>query len=148
MKRFVSVWNMLKKKRGFTLIEVIVAVMIITIVIMALLQMRGNSSHMFLNFSKKLEVNQYISFINLDTNQSDENYNTTIDKMLNDFDIENDLRKKLKNIKVKIIYQKLKQIDLSQNEDDNVSSDVIFEIDKMILKTDTASTSLIRLNLQ
>ena len=142
---------MLRGKKGFTLIEVMVAVVIISTVIMALLVMRGNSSHMFMSFSDKLELNQYISFLISNTKPNGDNNTTTIENILSDFDINDDLRKKLKNIKVKIIYQELTQIDLNQDSDnnnENNSSSKIFEINKMILKTDKTSTSLLRLNTQ
>lgn len=139
---------MIRSKKGFTLIEVMIAVVIISTVIMALLVMRGNSSHMFMSFSDKLELNQYISFLTSNTKPNGDNNTTTIENILSDFDINDDLRKKLKNIKVKIIYQELTQIDLSQNNNENNSSSKIFEINKMILKTDKTSTSLLRLNTQ
>lgn len=140
-----------RNKNGFTLIEVMVSVIIISTVIMALLVMRGNSSHMFMNFSNKLELNQYLSFLTSNTKPNGDTNTTTIENILSDFNINNNLRKKLKDIKVKIIYQELNQIDLSKNSDknsENNNSDTIFEINKMILKTDKTSTSLLRLNTQ
>jgi len=140
-----------RNKNGFTLIEVMVAVVIISTVIMALLVMRGNSSHMFMNFSNKLELNQYLSFLTSNTKPNGDTNTTTIENILSDFNIDNNLRKKLKDIKVKIIYQELNQIDLSKNSDKNSednNSNTIFEINKMILKTDKTSTSLLRLNTQ
>jgi len=48
---------------AFTLIEVIVAVMIVSVVIAALLQMRGNTSYKFLEIKKMMHKNNIFSLI-------------------------------------------------------------------------------------
>ena len=145
MKRFVSVWDM---RKAFTLIEVMVAVLIISVVITALFQMKGNSSHIFLNLSKKLEINQYSSFLISNDNYGFEKQTTTLDELLGNFKVEDELRQELKKAKIEVIYQELEQIDMSEQSDENASSGMIFEIGKTILKTDKSSVSLIRLRVQ
>lgn len=145
MKRFVSAYNM---RRGFTLIEVMVAVLIISVVIMALFQMRGNSSHIFLNINKKLQTNQYMSFLISNTDYGFEKKNITLDMLLDDFDVESDLKLELKKVKVQVEYQELKQIDMSEQNDENITSNVIFEVGKTILKSDLSSASLLRFRIQ
>lgn len=133
---------------AFTLIEVMVAVLIISVVIMALLQMKGNSSHIFLELKKRVEINQYSTFIIANDNYGFEKDVTSLDKILDEFDLSNDLRRELKRVKVEVIYQELKQIDISEYSDVNISSSVIFEMGKTILKTDKSSVSLLRFRLQ
>jgi len=154
MNRFVSAWNMRKVRAGFTLIEVMIAVVIISTVIMALLEMRGNSSHLFLNFGKKLEVNQFASFLVSNSEYGFEDDKTTLDKLLSDYDITDDLRRELKNTKLEILHQELKTIDTSEDSeeledsDENISSSMVFEISKSLMKFEETSTSLIRFRVQ
>ena len=145
MKRFVSVWDM---RKAFTLLEVMVAVLIISIVIMALLQMRGHSAHIFSSLTQKLEINQYLSFLVSNDDYGFEQDSLSADKLLKDFDLERDLRQNLKKVKINLIYQELESIDLDEQDDDNPSSGMIFETGKTILKTDKSSVSLPRIRLQ
>lgn len=64
MKRSVSDLGMAKKMRkAFTLIEVMVSVMIITVVVMALYAMNGNTSFIYEKSVHAMPVNQYLSFL-------------------------------------------------------------------------------------
>jgi len=66
---------------------------------------------------------------------------------VNNFDLDDDLRRKLKEQKAKIIYQKLDTIDLS--EDDNSSgSQLSLEIGKSILKVNNISNGFLRLQIK
>jgi len=149
MKQFVSVWDM---RKAFTLIEVMVAVVIVSVVIMALLQMRGNSTHMFLNIGTKSKISQYSSFLISNSVYGFENKIVSLDKLLDDFELENDLRRRVKQSRVELIYQKLETLDMSENNsndaEETVNSNIAFEIGKTILKTDTSSTGLFRLRVQ
>ncbi len=77
-------------------------------------------------------------------------------RLAEDFDLESDLRRKLKAIKVELDYEELAIIDTSEYEDneDNEneeitgSSGIIFEIGKTVLKTEEFSASLIRIKIQ
>ena len=138
-------WDM---RKAFTLLEVMVAVLIISIVIMALLQMRGHSAHIFSSLTQKLQVNQYLSFLVSNDDYGFEQDNLTADKLLKDFDVERGLRQSLKKVKIDLIYQELDPIDLAELDDENLSSGMIFEIGKTILKTDVSSVSLPRIRLQ
>ena len=138
---------------AFTLIEVMVAVMIISVVIAALLQMRGNSTHLFLNMNQKSKVNQFSSFFISNDNYGYENKTTSLDELIPEFEVEDDLRRELKNIKVDVIYQELATIDMSEfdmdsDQDDAAASSMVFEIGKTILKTQDSSVALLRLKLQ
>jgi len=135
-------------RKAFTLLEVMVAVLIISVVIMALLEMRGHSSHIFSSLTQKLEINQYLSFLVSNNDYGFEQDTITADKLLKDFDLDTNLRQSLKKIKVDLLYQELNSIDLNEQGDENLSSSMIFEIGKTILKTDKSSVSLPRIRLQ
>ncbi len=155
-------------RSAFTLIEVMVAVMIISVVILALLNMQGNSSFIFSKLTKDAQVNQYASFFISNTDYGFENKNVRMDALVKEFDVENKLRRELKNVKVEVIYQELEKIDMQEYEDtENTldeydeqgvlkqnSSSMAFEVGKTILKVkgrdakEEASTSLIRLRMQ
>ena len=137
---------MLNSKKAFTLIEVMVAVMIISVVIMALLQMNGNTAHLFSKFNSQLKINQYASLFIANKNYGFEKEDIKLDDLLIDFDVDDKLRRELKNIKVELIYEVLDNIDLSESED--ATSSLIFETGKTILKVNDSSTALVRFRLQ
>ncbi|MEA1891997.1 MAG: prepilin-type N-terminal cleavage/methylation domain-containing protein [Campylobacterota bacterium] len=153
MKRFVSAWNMPKRRDAFTLIEVMISVMIISVVIMALLQMHGNSNHIFLKISSQLKTDQYASFFIANKEYGFEKDRLSLDDLISDFKVEDELRRELKKVKVELIYEELELIDMSeddesQDSDSQESSSVIFEVGKTILKMNDTTTSLIRLRIQ
>lgn len=139
------------KRSAFTLIEVMVAVMIVSIVIAALLQMRGDASNKFFNIKKMLDTTQYNSFLLAnDDKYGFERSNLDMKRLVDDFQVESDLRRKLSNMKVKIDYEQLQVIDTSEFDSDeqNSSTGIIFEIGKSILKVGAESSSLIRIRIQ
>jgi len=145
---------MIKASRAFTLIEVMVAVMIISVVIMALLTMRGNSTHIFSDLSSRVKINQFASLFISNTDYGFLKKSVTLEKLVSDFDIESDLRRELSNTKVEVIYQELNIIDMSEfdasdkESEAEVSSNMVFEIGKTVLKTPNSSTGLLRLRVQ
>ena len=134
-----------------------VAVMIVSVVIAALLQMQGNTTHKFFGIKEMMKTNQYNSFL---LSHSDkygfEESRMDMYRLVDDFDLESDLRRKLKAIKVELDYEELATIDTSdyqdsdENEDSELvgSSGIIFEIGKTILITDKFTSSLIRIRIQ
>ena len=153
---------MVKGRKAFTLIEVMVAVVIISTVIMALLTMSGNNTHMFSNFKSQIKINQYASFFISNDKYGLENEDVTLYKLVDEFDLETDLRRELKSIKVDVIYQVLDQIDMSEfddedqssddiredEEDESVNSSLIIEIGKTVLKLQDSSVALTRIQFQ
>ncbi|OIP55183.1 MAG: hypothetical protein AUK54_04340 [Helicobacteraceae bacterium CG2_30_36_10] len=142
-------------KSAFTLIEVLVSVMIISVVIMALIKMNANNTHIFSSLKQQTKTNQYASFLIANEEYGFENKSVLINDLLSEFDLQNDLRRELKNIKAEIIYQELQLIDMSEEdstletaEDTEVTSNIILEIGKSILKTDESSTALLRIGIQ
>lgn len=138
-----------------------VAVMIVSVVIAALLQMRGNTSHKFFGIKEMMQTNQYNSFL---LSQGDkygfEKSSIDMSSLVEDFELESDLRRKLKAIKVKLDYEELDTLDTSEyeetptddneNEDEEItgSSGIIFEIGKTVLESEGFSGSLIRIKIQ
>lgn len=157
---------MRKGRDAFTLIEVMVSVVIISTVIMALLELFANNSHIFSTLEKQNKSNQYLSFM-----LNNEDYGFIDDKitlydLVEDFDLENDLRRELKDVKIELVYQELDSIDMSDydpNEDEDNpindeeinpndkeqgSSNLIFEIGQSVLKFEDSSAALLRIRLQ
>ena len=145
---------MLKKpafKEAFTLIEVMVAVMIISVVIMALIQMYANNTHIFLSLKKQTKVNQYASLLIANEKYGWESDETNLYELVDGFNVEDDLRRELKNIKVKLLYQELQTLDMSEEdvyEEGAENSNVVFEIGKSVIQSIDSSTAMIRFKIQ
>ncbi len=154
---------MLKAKRAFTLIEVMIAVVIISTVVMALITMSGNNKYAFASYKNKTKVNQYASFFIANPDYGFENEKVYLDDLLSEFNVESDLRRELKKVKIELKYQKIEQIDMSEfdesdeesidadsneQEDKNVNSQLIIEIGKTVLNLDDTSVSLLRIQVQ
>lgn len=132
-------------KKAFTLIEVMVAVVIISVIIMALLQMYGNNIHIFSSLKKQTKMNEYTSFLIDHEIYGFENKEIDIYRLVDDFDLDTDLRKKLKNKNIKIIYRELEVRSLLEEE---VNSEMTFEIGKSIFQVNDMSSSLFRIKIQ
>ena len=142
---------MLQARRAFTLIEVMVSVMIISVVIMALLQMNANNIHIFSATKKHLKTNQYVSLLIASKDYGFEDKNIYLDDLIRDFELEDDLRRELKRIKVAILYQALDSIDLSKDTNDTQESSnsaIVLEIGKSVLKAKDDSSSIMRLRIK
>jgi prepilin-type N-terminal cleavage/methylation domain-containing protein len=137
----------MSKKKAFTLIEVMVSVMIISVVIMALLQMQGNNTHMFLKLKSNLNINQYASYLVSNKKYGFEKDSTNLYNLLSDFKLEDDLRRELKNIKIDIRYDELDRY-LDTNTTEETSSDMVLYIGKSVIEVDGSTTSLIRMKLR
>ena len=154
-----------KGRSAFTLIEVMVSVVIISTVIMALIKLFANNTHIFASLQKKNETSQSLSFMMSNYNYGFEDDKITLYNLVEDFDLESDLKRKLKDTKIELIYQELDKIDMSEfdgtdeeNEDlyeedveeevKNASSNLVFEIGKTVLKTGDSSSALMRIRLQ
>ena len=150
--------------RAFTLIEVMVAVVIISVVIMALIKLFANNSHIFSTLSDKSKNNQYLSFLVSPSHYGFADKDTTLYDLIKEFDIQSGLKRELKSVKVKLLYQELDSIDMaeydsededeseSETEEDNTqeraNSNMIFEIGKTVLKIEDASVSMLRIKQQ
>lgn len=138
-------------RKGFTFIEVMIAVVIISVVITALLEIYANNTYIFSKLEKKSETNQHLSFVISNPDYGLENKNTSLYELLKDFELDDSLRRQLKSVKVNLTYQKLEKIDMNEyesEEQEGSNSKMIFEIGKTILKVDEDSASIIRIKLQ
>ncbi|HIP20149.1 MAG TPA: prepilin-type N-terminal cleavage/methylation domain-containing protein [Sulfurimonas sp.] len=142
------------KRSAFTLVEVMVAVVIVSVVIAALLQMQGNTTHKFFAIKEMMKTNQYSSFL-LSTSDKYSFESSKIDmkRLVDEFELENDLRRRLKSMKVEIDYEELTTIDTSEldessDPDETSNSTLVLEIGKTSLKTSEFTTQLIRVKLQ
>ena len=139
------------KRGAFTLIEVMVSVMIISVVIAALLQMRGNTSNKLIQLNKMNLSNQYTSFlISVDDKYTKEDSHMDMKRLVEEFDLDTDLRKKLSSIPLELSYKKIKTIDMSKsdNEDNSEQSQIVFEIGQTTMHTKTFTNTLLRVQLQ
>jgi len=138
-------------RSAFTLIEVMVAVMIISVVIMALIEMYANNTHIFSSMKKQTMINQYSSFLISNDDYGFEDKNINLNDLVKGFDLENSLRRELKETKVKLVYTELETIDMSEqesSEESEVSSSLGLEIGRSTLQTDDSSTALMRFRIR
>ena len=145
-----------KARNAFTLIEVMVAVVIISVVIMALLELFANNSKIFSMLSLKSENNQYKSLLISSTNYGFEDKKTTLYELVREFDLESDLRQELKAKKVQLIYQELEFIDMSEEsirdeeseQESSQAPSMVFEIGKSVMNFENSSSSFLRIRSQ
>jgi len=71
-------------KRGFTLIEIVITVMIISVIGFALLQMQSNTIKTLELLDKRLKVNKYSSFIFSNISQNFHNKDKTVYEFIKD----------------------------------------------------------------
>jgi len=100
-----------KNRSGFTLIEVLVSVMIISVVIAALLQLFSTNSHSFSSVHEKILQTNKTSLLLGNKIYGYEKKRIDLAELVKDFNIDDTLRRKLKQEKVEIIYTELMNID-------------------------------------
>lgn len=153
MRRYVSVWDM-SRRGGFTLVEVMVAVMIISVVVVALLQLQSNNTHSFIRLQQLQENLQYLSLLQ-GSKYGYENDSLTLERAVDRFDLDDDLRRELKAIKADVLYETLERIDTKEFDDsfdeENASSTehspLIIEIGRTVMQLPEGSVSVIRIHL-
>ena len=123
-------------KKSFTLIEVIIAVSILSIVITSTLQIRQNNLDYLDKYNQSKLYNEYASLANIYDfkNKLDVNTHVYLDELIKFED--DDIRKELKNIKVYIKNEIINNIDLS-SEDFILSINIVksnFKIENKINK--------------
>ena len=142
---------------AFTLIEVMVAVMIVSVVIAALLQIQANANNKLIELKKMIHTTQYGSFL-FETSEKYgfEKSRIDMDVLLEDFELESELRRSMKALKVEILYEELELIDTSEF-DINVSDEagfgeqnsaLVFEIGKTSLLSESFNGAFLRVRVQ
>jgi len=149
------------RRDAFILIEVMVSVMIVSVVISALLQMQGSTTLKLSGIKEMMQTNQYNSFLlSLGGKYGFEKSQMDLERLVENFDLDDDLRRRLKATRAELDYKKIKIIDTSEFEDENndsneqstneqsTNSGIVFEIGKTILKTDKFTSQLMRIRIQ
>ncbi|MDQ7068985.1 MAG: hypothetical protein Q9M40_14040 [Sulfurimonas sp.] len=104
-----------------------------------------------------MRTNQYNSFLlSVSDRYGFESSNIDMKRLVDEFELESDLRRRLKSMKVKVEYEELTTIDTSEFDDSAESdeegkssnSSLVFEIGKTSLSTKEFNTHLIRVRTQ
>lgn len=102
------------KKKALSLVEVLISVMLISVVIVAMLQMKENNLYFLEKTKDSIQSNAYISMLALDESIKFRNENVYLDKKF-DFK-DDDIRKELKNVKIKLEDEELKPLEFTSND--------------------------------
>lgn len=123
-------------KDGFTLIEVMISVLIISLVIMAIFTMKSNNTFLVQRSQTQKSIQGYQTLLLGNTENGFTKENISLDKLIEKFHVTDDLRRELKSQKVSLFYDNLTAID---------TNETFFELRKTTLKNAITSSSLIRL---
>ncbi len=136
-----------RARAAFTLVEVMVSVMIISVVIMALIEMHGNSTHLFTNIKERLHVSFLPSLLIANPDCGYENKTLSADMLTKDFILDDDLRRKLKALNITLSYEQLDsmQAPISDKNSTLDSQNSLFYIGKTTLKVENSSVSFLRI---
>ncbi len=148
---------------GFTLIEVLVAVMIIVVVIGSMLQLFSNNSRFFSTMGEKAVGAYHTTLLLGSTDVGFEDKKVTLDTLVLDFNVDDALRRTLKEMKVDVEYTELMLLDGSDfsdameaeaammDEDAEVvdkAAETPIELGRTSLRLNGRTTSFIRLKQQ
>jgi prepilin-type N-terminal cleavage/methylation domain-containing protein len=133
------------QRDGFTLLEVMIAVMILSVVIMALLQMYANGAHIFKSADMRSQTNQYISFLTGNEKYGLQNDTFSLDALVEEFEVEDELRRELRDIKVELLFESIKNRWNSSSTESGMGK-VVLKISNP--RGDVAKTSFLRLKKQ
>lgn len=149
------------QRAGFTLIEVMVSVMIISVVIASLLQLFATNTRLFSTLEPKIDLSTGGSLLLGVKDIGFEKQEIRLDELVKEFQVDDDLRRRLHEIKTKITYQELMTLDSADfmeeiedmAEEDNrtvaeTSTDAVqLEIGRTGLLLDDIQVSFIRLRI-
>ncbi|MEE8587773.1 MAG: prepilin-type N-terminal cleavage/methylation domain-containing protein [Sulfurimonadaceae bacterium] len=158
---------MSKRSHGFTLIEVLVAVMIIAVVIGALIQLFATNTHTFSSVHQKILHTNKTTLLLGNEIYGYEDKKVELAELVKDFNIDDDLRRLLKKEKAEILYTEVTSIDFgdaaealaeaedteSGNDDEALISEAgeatnALEVGRTTLKIGGQSSSFLRVKLQ
>lgn len=135
---------MRSKRAAFTLVEVMVSVMIISIVIMALLEMHGNSTNLFRNIKERLHISFFPSLFIANSEYGYENKTVFVDGLVKEFPIDDNIHRELKDKKIDIVYKQLSSVE-SPAMEENATLNRVFYTGKTTLKLENSSVSFLRI---
>ena len=129
--------------------------MIISVVIMALLQMNANNTHIFSQVKNQETAAQYLSLL-VGTKYGFDNEKISLEALVSDFNLDDDVRRELKHTQIQTSYQTLQSIDTSMFDEENneqetedtktkKSSGTVYEMGRTTIQIKHSSASLLRL---
>ena len=121
-------------RRGFTLIEVMIAVMVISIVIGVLLQLFSNNTRLFSSMRGHCELCMRSSLLVGNSDYGYKNEKVSLAELVRDFDINDELRQKLKRYEAKITYTRIKELDKEEEKVDKEVASYIGEEEENLQK--------------
>ncbi len=148
--------------KGFTLIEVMVAILIISVVIASLLQLFSTNTALMGTLKEKIRLSTQGSMLLGVGNVGFEKKQIRLDGLLQEFKLDDDLRQKLKSMKADVNYKEVMRLDsadfqeeserMAKEEDESIlkkrSETASLEIGRTILEINGVRTSFLRLKLQ
>lgn len=146
-------------RRGFTLIEVMIAVMVISIVIGVLLQLFSNNTRLFSSMRGHSELCMRSSLLIGNSDYGYKNEKVSLAELVRNFDINDELRQKLKQYEAKVTYTQVKELDKEEEKVDKEVASYLgeeeeslqkpsMEIGRSSVQMDEFQTSCLRLRLQ
>jgi len=108
MRQFVLVY-----RKAFTLMEVMVAVMIVSLVVGALFKLRGDTSHLFMKLQQEQKQSSLSSLLLWNRDYGLENSKTNLYTLVEDFFLDDDLRRELKNLPISIQFHRIKRVEIN-----------------------------------
>ena len=156
MKRSESVYGM---RKGFTLLEVMISVLIITLVIGVLLQLYSNNTRLFSSMRGHSELCMRSSLLIGNSEYGYEDDKVTLAELVREFDIDDGLRRKLKKYEAEIRYTRVKElaeereeiggaIEPYATENEEGLKERSMEIGRSSFQMDEFRTAYLRLKLQ
>lgn len=150
-------------RKAFTLVEVLIAVVIISIVIAAQLQLFSNNGKLFERMRTKIDNALLLTLILGDDTVGFEDSKLFLDELVKPFNVDDALRQRLKAQNSELFYQEVKRIeagDVAEQGDDTVSDEEAAQneekgqnsaalvIGKSILRSEGGSSTVLRIELQ
>jgi len=156
MKPSESVYGM---RKGFTLLEVMISVMIISLVIGVLLQLYSNNTRLFSSMRGHSELCMRSSLLIGNSEYGYENKKVNLAQLVREFNINDALRQKLKKYEAKITYTHVKELNEGIQKIDATVEHLIseseeglkkhsMEIGRSSFEMDEFQTAYLRLKLQ
>lgn len=146
-------------RKGFTLLEVMISVMIISLVIGVLLQLYSNNTRLFSSMRGHSELCMRSSLLIGNSTYGYENKTVNLAELVRDFEINDDLRQKLKKYEAKITYTQVKELSQEIQKVDKATDSYLeenmqglkersMEIGRSSFEMDEFQTAYLRLKLQ
>lgn len=142
-------------RRAFTMVEVIIAVMIVTVVIASLLQLFSNNTHIFGSFEKKSVASLYVTLLLESNTTSFEDKKVHLDETVKNYNVDDELRRYLKKRQantyhVQSVQTQTSELNSGHQEETKLTAtqNRLFELSSTTLKIDGESNSFLRVSSQ